>query len=54
MKYQVTYLKPYKKNKVKKQTAVFYDVEHAFLWQNHVMAIGCQNVEIMPVFGENE
>ena len=49
MKYQVIYDKK-KKNKTTKQTAVFYSIEDATLWEQHVKKQGYLNSEIVPVF----
>jgi hypothetical protein len=49
MKYQVVYFKS-KKNKISKQTAIFYNIEDASMWEKHVTTQGFQNVEIVPVF----
>lgn len=49
MKYQVTYIKPKKKG-ISKQTAVFYNVEDAFFWQDTVKKDGCKDIEIVPLF----
>ena len=49
MKYQVTYLKP-KKKTFSKQTATFYTIEDAALWEKHVKEQGCKESEIIPVF----
>jgi len=49
MKYQVVYYKS-KKNKITKQTATFYKIEDASMWEKHVSTQGFQNVEIVPVF----
>jgi len=49
MKYQVVYYKS-KKNKTTKQTAVFYNIEDATLWEQHVKNSGYLNSEIVPVF----
>ena len=49
MKYQVVYYK-LKKNKTTKQTAVFYTIEDATLWEQHVKSTGFLNSEIIPVF----
>jgi hypothetical protein len=51
MKYSVTYLKN-KKNKKAKQTAVFYSIEDAVMWENHVKSQNCENIEIIPIFSE--
>tara|TARA_Y100000004_G_scaffold161937_1_gene190318 strand:+ start:2586 stop:2786 length:201 start_codon:yes stop_codon:yes gene_type:complete len=51
MKYSVTYLKN-KKNKKAKQTAVFYTIEDAVMWENHVRSQNCENIEIIPIFSE--
>jgi hypothetical protein len=48
MKYQVIYYKQ-KKNKTTKQTAVFFNIEDATLWEQHVKAQGYRNSEIVPV-----
>ena len=49
MKYQVVYFKS-KKNKITKQTAIFYNIEDATLWEQHVKKEGYLNSEIVPVF----
>ena len=45
MKYQVIYYK-----KKKKQTVVFYNIEDATLWEQHVKQQGYSNSEIVPLF----
>jgi len=49
MKYQVIYVKNKKKSQ-SKQTATFYKIEDATLWEKHVKQQGCINVEIVPLF----
>jgi len=49
MKYQVIYVKNKKKSQ-SKQTATFYNIEDATLWEKHVTEQGCTGVEIVPVF----
>jgi hypothetical protein len=49
MKYQVIYHKKNKK-KSKKEVAVFYQIEDAFIWEKHVKEQGYQNVEVLPLF----
>lgn len=52
MKFKVTYIQPKKKSGYySKQNAVFFDIRDAMLWEKHVVANGCTNVEIMPDFG---
>ena len=45
MKYQVIYIK-----KKKKQTATFYKIEDATLWEKHLQQQGYTKTEIVPVF----
>ena len=47
MKYKVIYLAPRKKS-YKEQTAVFYTIEDATLWERHVSDLGAKNIQIMP------
>lgn len=47
MKYQVVYLKP-KKKMYSKQTAVFYTIEDATLWEKYMKEQGCIESEIVP------
>ena len=42
MKYQVIYYK-----RKKKQTAVFYEIEGAMLWENYIRQQGIENVQIL-------
>ena len=49
MKYQVVYYRQ-KKDKQTKQTAVFYNIEDATLWEQHVKKEGYLSSEIVPVF----
>ena len=49
MKYQVIYYKN-KKNKTTKQTAVFYTIEDATLWEEYIQNQGYLNSEIIPLF----
>lgn len=49
MKYQVIYNKNKKKSQ-SKQVATFYKIEDASMWEKHVIAQGCTQVEIVPVF----
>jgi hypothetical protein len=49
MKYQVTYYKQ-KKDKQTKQTAVFYTIEDATLWEEHIKNQGYLSSEIIPLF----
>lgn len=49
MKFSVVYEKP-KKNGTAKQKAVFYKIEDAILWEEHVKSQGCKNIEVLPVF----
>ena len=50
MKYSVVYLKPKKKGQFSKQSVVFLDVESAFFWKNVVESMGCEKIEVLPVF----
>jgi hypothetical protein len=50
MKYQVVYYKLKKDHKQAKQTAVFYNIEDATLWEQHVKKSGYLNSEIVPIF----
>ena len=49
MKYQVIYYKQ-KKGKQTKQTAIFYNIEDATLWEDHIQKEGYLNSEIIPLF----
>ena len=50
MKYSVVYLKPKKKGQFSKQSVVFLDVDSAFFWKNVVESMGCEKIEVLPVF----
>ena len=50
MKYQVVYYKLKKDNKKAKQTAIFYNIEDATLWEEHIQKNGFLNSEIIPLF----
>ena len=45
MKYKVIYLAPRKKI-YKEQTAVFYTIEDATLWERHVSALGAKIIDL--------
>tara|TARA_B100000073_G_scaffold330902_1_gene319796 strand:+ start:2616 stop:2765 length:150 start_codon:yes stop_codon:yes gene_type:complete len=49
MKFKVEYLRPKKKG-YSKQSAVFYDVRDAMMWERHVKEEGCIESEVLPVF----
>jgi hypothetical protein len=48
MKYQVTYLKPKKKN-YSRQIATFYTIEDASFYEECIKRQGCKESEIIPV-----
>ena len=50
MKYQVVYYKLKKDHKKAKQTAIFYNIKDASLWEEHIKRQGYLNSEIIPVF----
>jgi hypothetical protein len=50
MKYQVIYYKNKKKKTAARLTAIFYSIEDASLWEQHVQKQGYLNSEIVPVF----
>lgn len=45
MKYKVVYLSPSKKG-YRENTAVFYKIEDATLWERHVSSLGAKNIQI--------
>jgi len=49
MKYQVVYYKQ-KKDKQTKQTAIFFNIEDASLWEQHIQKQGYLKSEIVPLF----
>lgn len=49
MKYQVVYYKLKKNNKKAKQTAIFYNIEDATLWEKHIQQNGFTQSEILPI-----
>lgn len=51
MKYAVVWLKQ-KKNKNSKQQAIFYNLEDAIMWEQHVNMTEHAKTEIYPVFGD--
>ena len=50
MKYQVVYYKLKKDNKQAKQEAIFYNIEDASRWEQHIKNEGFINSEIIPIF----
>jgi len=51
MKYAVVWIKQ-KKNKQAKQQAIFYNLEDAILWEQHLNMTEHVKTEIHPVFGD--
>jgi len=49
MKFKVTY-KRIKKKKIANFEAIFFNMEDAFHWGEHVKQQGYQDIEVMPVF----
>jgi hypothetical protein len=49
MKYKVVYNQKKKKG-TSHQEAVFYKIEDASMWEQHVKTQGCTDIEIVPVF----
>jgi hypothetical protein len=52
MKYAVVWMKQ-KKNKKTKQQAIFYNLEDAITWEQHVNMTENVKTEIHPVFGDS-
>ena len=52
MKYAVVWMKQ-KKNKKTKQQAIFYNLEDAIMWEQHVNMTEHVKTEIHPVFGDS-
>ena len=50
MKYQVVYYRLKKGQKQTKQTAIFYNIEDATRWEQHIKSQGYLNSEILPIF----
>ena len=49
-KFSVVYQQERKKTGYwSKQTATFFDVRDAMLWERYVKELGCKNVEIVPI-----
>lgn len=46
MKFEVIYYKPKKKG-FAKQSAVFYQIEDAMWWEEHVKQSGCKEIQLM-------
>ena len=46
MKFEVTYHKPKKKG-FAKQSAIFYQIEDAMMWEEYVKQKGCKEIQLM-------
>ena len=51
MKYAVVYLKQ-KKNKQTRQEAIFYNLDDASLWEQHINKTLHVQTDIIPIFGD--
>jgi hypothetical protein len=51
MKYKVDYKKPKKKG-YSNQSVIFFNIEDAIRWENHVKENCCINVEVIPILND--
>jgi len=51
MKYAVVWMKD-KKNKQTKQQAIFYNLEDAILWEQHINKTEHAKTELHPIWGD--
>lgn len=53
MKYAVVWMKSKKKGYTSRQEAIFYNLEDAALWEQHINKTMHCRTDIVPIFGES-